>query len=528
MLESLFRHPMVAPFVPHVFGVLRYRGKAVLFACLLAPVLWAMILMLPPEFRAVSKVSVDTERLVRPLLQGLTVNDDVMSEVQMMAWLLKSRPQLEKLARQADLDIQVTTDAEFNALLEGLSSKITIGRDPVQGVFTIGFEDANRDKALRINKILLNNFVEDTVGSGQEDEKHAEDTLRGEIEDYERRLTEAEIRLKEFRQENVGLMPDDRGDYYQQLTNAMDALSASQSELRLANRRARTLQLQLDGEQPVFGFGNSSSGARNVSSRHDARIQELESRLNSLLVEYTERHPEVVRTQTSLDELRVLREKDIESAPLPTDPTTGNINLNPIYQNLRIQLNSVEVEISNLQGVVAERKATVDNLKRLVDVVPEVEAQLNRLNRDYDVVNNRYQAMLERWESLQTSKRVASDSSSVQFRIVEPPFVPLTPEGPPRGPLLFVVTILAAMVGVGIAVVLHLINPAYHTTQHLASHLQMPLVGTIARLQNEAQLLSRRRQVTWIAVGCVFLFVGCVALAMVADTGARALQGLLA
>ncbi len=71
-------------------------------------------------------------------------------------------------------------------------------------------------------------------------------------------------------------------------------------------------------------------------------------------------------------------------------------------------------------------------MKKLVDVIPQVEAELNRLNRDYDVVKARYSQMLQRWEDLQTGKRVKTGTDQVQFRIINPPFAPIDPDGPPR------------------------------------------------------------------------------------------------
>ena len=62
--------------------------------------------------------------------------------------------------------------------------------------------------------------------------------LDEQIADYEKRLIEAEERLKEFKQRNVGRMPGAGGDYFARLEQARNALQITELQLQeLSHRR---------------------------------------------------------------------------------------------------------------------------------------------------------------------------------------------------------------------------------------------------------------------------------------------------
>ena len=75
--------------------------------------------------------------------------------------------------------------------------------------------------------------------------------------------------------------------------------------------------------------------------------------------------------------------------------------------------------------------------------MPEVEAELSRLDRDYEVNKRQYDTLLERLESAKISEQAEQSSENVKFRVIEPPTVPLKPSGPNRILLNSMVLLLA-------------------------------------------------------------------------------------
>ena len=100
--------------------------------------------MLPNSYTAHTRVYLDTESILRPLLSGMTVQRDVVPQVRLMTMAPLSRPTLESVARKTDLFTSALTDAQQDAVLVALRSHIEVV--PVasaQNTFDIKFRNAN-------------------------------------------------------------------------------------------------------------------------------------------------------------------------------------------------------------------------------------------------------------------------------------------------------------------------------------------------------------------------------------------------
>ena len=106
--------------------------------------------------------------------------------------------------------------------------------------------------------------------------------------------------------------------------------------------------------------------------------------------------------------------------------------LNPIYQDLKIEESKARIQVGTLQVQLAEYKQQLAELQDSIDMIPQVEADLAKLNRDYDITRERYLALVERRESARMAQKVEQNNSELIFRVVDAPVVPLLPSGPNR------------------------------------------------------------------------------------------------
>ena len=318
----------------HSRGVWRFRwiGMTVAWTVLVASILF--VYTLPNQYKASTRVYVDTENVLRPLLKGLYVETNVMNDVSLMTRALMTRPHLEQVVREADLDLTVTSEVQREALIADLESRISIGSARRENIYTIEVEDRDRDGALKIVNALLRTFVEDTLGNSMKDSQSAEATLKDQITDYERRLETAEERLSEFKKQNVGLLPGEGGGYYNQLETALRNKELKERELRIAREKLSTIERQLSGVDPLFQGANTSM--------YDQQIREFEQGLNQLLLVYTDQHPDVVNTRERLEILYQRRAGELsEQAPIIADGEQAEFN--PVYQNMQMQLGDAQV-----------------------------------------------------------------------------------------------------------------------------------------------------------------------------------------
>ena len=85
--------------------------------------------------------------------------------------------------------------------------------------------------------------------------------------------------------------------------------------------------------------------------------------------------------------------------------------------------------------------------------MPEIEAKLQKLTRDYDIYRSQYEQLVQRKESARLS-REANLSRNDQFRVIEPPRTSAVPVKPDRIILNTVVLLGAWGAAIGLALLL--------------------------------------------------------------------------
>lgn len=517
----------------------RFRWWALAVGWFICLVGWSYVLSVPNVYQANARVYLNTQSALRPLLQGLAINPDVESDLALVRQALLSRPKLEKVARQTGLDLQVKTDEQKERMIASLQKNITVqndarvGNSSTDGLYRISFKYGSRSDALDVVQHLLDSFVEDTLGTKRTGQEDAQTFLRKQIAEYEQRLSSAEENLSEFKKRNVGSMPDDRGDYFARLQTELVGLESARKQLSIATARRDELDRQLSGEDPfVFGFdGNApAAGGNEASGDLSARIQVLEGRLEELLINYTEKHPEVVAVQNTLKDLRAQQAAELEKVKREKKVSAGlgsSFKSNPIYQSVSIEQKKAAVEIAELKQDVAQRDGRVADLRRKVDMVPEVEAELARLNRDYDVTKAQYQQLAQRLETAQLSES-ADRTGTVNFQIIEPPAVELEPVSPKRVLLLIAVFVVGVGAGLAAAFGMSLLNPVFVSVRSMEGRTGLQVLGSIATAES-SEFAGKKRRLTLAFAASVTLLVitfGAVAILSTAD-GGRVLEQLL-
>ncbi len=211
-----------------------------------------------------------------------------------------------------------------------------------------------------------------------------------------------------------------------------------------------------------------------------SRIQETQAKLDELLLKYTDKHPDVIATRATLEELKSRREGELErlrrgDASAVASSGAGN---NPVYQSMQLELNKVDVEIAALRRELAQHQGTVSELRQRLNSAPQVEAEFQQLNRDYDVNKAQYTALLGSYQKARLGER-ADNAGSVRFEIVLPPTAPVVPAWPKRLTLLAIIWLVSLGAGAAAAYGLHTMKPIVSSVQAINSLTSFPVLGVV-------------------------------------------------
>ena len=490
-------------FTPYLTAMWHWRKSAIVVAWLVCGLGWLVTVILPDRYTVTARIVVDTETILGPLMQDIAVTPDFDRQVKMIRETLFSVPNIVELIDRTGIDREknVETDREMADLIDKLSRYVQLNVDS-KNLFTIVYTDPNPDMAYRVVSEMMDIFVQKNLGHSQRDVEKASKFIDQQIDIYDKKLRTADLKVAEFRREHA----DELGGA-ERATRELESAEAEfrrlRAELDAAIWRRDQLKVKLDGTPSTLSVAESQDAASNGPSYLD----ELSEELSRKLLLYTEQHPDVLA-------LRQLIASAAERQKLADQSTEvyGAVS-NPAYEQLVGQLEIAEVAVDDLNRRYLLTEEEVATLTERVKQLPQAEADLKRLTRDYDVLFAQYEQLIERREATQLATDLDTGRQRAEFRIVDPPVRPLEPSGPLHS-LMFIGTLfLAVSAGCGYAILRFLLSGTVMTAGQLRSaFLKIPVLGCISIARRPGTYVRAVISHVSLASGAATLVLACAAL----------------
>lgn len=499
----------------HLWMVLHHRWTALGAAVLVCAIGWAGLETVKDRYQVDAKVYLDTKAALQPLFQG--PNGAQTWSPQQSALLIKrtllTRENIERVINETDLKTKVKSPEDLDKMVMSLAERIRVKRlmpavdeeansrnDTPADIYAISFESTDRELALNIVKSVLDLFVERFSYLTETSTKEAAEFLDNEIAAYARNLGEAEERLKQFKLDNPGVLLGANGQTYSQRVEALQSeLEAAKVSLREAEFRAAALRVQIQN-MAASRVPVSVGGAAPGQTALDQQIATAESRLSELLLNYTEQHPDVIGLRRQLAEMKEQKKKGLDvsaaGAPVVYAPAADT-------SGARLLLTEAEARAAAMKEQIALKERQLLDLKPLAETVPKVEAELARLNRDYEVIKATYAELVHRRETISLSAGAQSAGGDSMFKVIEAPRLPLVPVGPQRQLLTTAVFLAALALGTGLGWMRAQSRPTFYTRNQLATISGVPVLGAIT--MNWSVMEVARRQFGMLLFGVVVL-----------------------
>lgn len=490
-------------------GIWRFRWVGLIAAWVVCLAGWFSVAQMPEKYVASARVHIDSNTVLRPLLKGIAIQPNLDERITLLKRTLLSRPSLEKLMRMTDLDLQAKSEADKERIMQMLRGGVRLtGSRRNSSLYSVRFKHADRDTAKRVVQSVLTVFIERTLGEKRTESEGAQEFLDQQIKEYEQRLAEAEQRLADFKRLNAQRLPGGGRGYYSKLESTKGQVAAARLELRELENRRKKLVRSLQDEKPEIESGVLLAKA---VSPLDKRIQALLAKRDGLLVTYTERHPAVRQTEGLIEQLKKERNAELAASLEQEKESTTGMQPNPVYQKIKNMITATEAEIASKTVRVGEYEKRVKDLQKLIDSIPQIEAQGKQLDRDYGIIVSQHKQLLKRRETVRLGEKVTQSADDVKFRVIEPPFVPAKPTEPDKVLLNTGVLGLGIGVGAGVALLISLLRPVFGDRRRLAVVTGLPILGTVTLVrapEERRKVLISNLMFTSFVVILLLLYAG--------------------
>ncbi|ABC23913.1 lipopolysaccharide biosynthesis [Rhodospirillum rubrum F11] len=461
----------------HVPAMWRRRWIVMVVAWVACLVGWGAVALIPNVYSTATTVYVETESLLRPLLQGMTI-DVGTDKLRIMNQTLTSRPNLEKVVRVVGLG--GSSPADFNAAVTKVQKDISVRMSERNNTFTISYGARDPEVAFRVVDTLLTIFVESNLGFARQELDVAREFIGKQVKEYEERVAEAERKLADFKRENTEFLPG-ASTYREYLDGLRRETAAIAAEIADTKAKVASMTTQLGDLKPMV-----PSGGAAAMSPLQMRVEQMRASLDDLKLRYTEKHPamEETRRQLAILEDRLRSEGGSSAGGMGAIP-------NPVYENVRMEKVALTAQIAALENRFTRKTEEVAQLEAKAPRVPEVEAEFTRLTRDAELVRRQFEELQARQEAAKLSQSREMEAEKVQFRVINPPQKAQHPSGIKRS--LLITAVLFGGLGLGLALtfLISAMQSTFYSPYRIIHALGVPVIGTISFIAPRRTLGSK-------------------------------------
>ncbi|MCH8134255.1 MAG: hypothetical protein IIA30_17045 [Myxococcales bacterium] len=478
-------------------GVLRRRAKLVFATWLVVSLAsYWLAMALPNEYESSATVLVEPQSVDEELIRAGVARSDLNRRLGLMAAKIMSRPRLSRIIDDLSLYREESNYLERQEIINLMRDQVKV--EPVIpeleqdrqtlrtnfeiNRFKIHFRDHNAEVARNVAQRLANDFIEEHISNRVEVSQKSLEFIDAELVRLAESIRAIESRVAEIKAANPGRLPEDMAANQRQLERLMTAVSYARRDASTARSDEAFFHSQSATARELLG-GNTLDRRYGGETRVDRKQS-----LNLLLTDmrsrgYTEKHPDIVKTQAELATL----EDQIEASK--SDERPGSLaehGAEAEAERARLRRLHAESEIELLRSKEEE-------LLRLLGEAPGVAEQLDGLDRQYQHLFQSYQDFSNRRHQASVQADLERRQLGEQFRVLEQAFIATEASSPNRVVIILVGVLFGLAMGGAAGIVMEAADPTVHDARQLQASLNIPVLATIPEIWLESDRLRKRR-----------------------------------
>jgi len=444
---------------------------------------------LPRKYESSTTILVQESNIVTGLMEGRVVATGVADRASIAREVIFSRKVMNEILAAGGWLERQPSAIDQDRMIEGISDRTKVA-SPRDNLIQITYTDSDAARSFHITQRLAELFIQESLAAKERESRNAFDFIDNQVESYHKKLTDAEDKLKAYREANVDARPGGETDSNTRISQLRSQIEQTRLELMEQRSREGALVSQLSGESEI-------TAVQTRTSTYRVQLAELQTQLDKLLLTYTDDYPDVVRIRHQMQDIRETLKREEERkelAPKPKGPsaTDDSIAYNPLYQELRSKLNEARrngsATSSRLSVTEGMLQSELERSKRIANS----ENELSELTRDYEVNRDIYQDLLKRRENARVPMDLDAKQQGLTFRIQEPAVMPLRPSGVRLMHIAIAGLALAVLLPLGLLFGYARFDPRARSAAQIERMAGLPVLATIPAYPTPA---DRRRSV---------------------------------
>jgi polysaccharide chain length determinant protein (PEP-CTERM system associated) len=455
------------------------------------------------------------ERYVTP-----TANPDTTKALQAVTQEVLSRSRLLGIIDELGLYPKEKDHLAPEELIEQMRKDV--GITPVESSpdrrdvnsFKISFIADDPHLAQKVTGRLTSMLIETNVKTRADQATTTNNFLEEQLVAARGKLAEQEQRLRDFKTQYLGELPEQQQGNLQILSGLQIQLQNTTSGLNRAQQQRLYLESLLGEYQrltprhapvpaPVLPSVSQTPSPLEAAQKD---LDRLQSEKAALLTTSTARHPDVLKIGRAITEqealvarLKALKIPATEKPQAPAATPEGTEYDTTIAQ-LRSQLEAARLEMANLSKDEVQLKASIAQYQNRLNLIPIREQQLSGILREHDQLKKNYEELQNQGRQSQLVTTLEKEQEDQQFRLVDPPSLPTLPSSPKRARISLGGAVAGVFLGFALALLAEVRDRTLHTENDVSRRYELPLIIGVPPLFSAAEERVRnwKKTLEWV------------------------------
>jgi polysaccharide chain length determinant protein (PEP-CTERM system associated) len=462
----------------------RYWWILPISTVLLTLVAWVAANVLPKRYTSQTMVLIEQPTVSSKYVDPV-VSDDLNHRLATMQEQILSRSRLQPIIEKLNLYPEDKNRVHMDDLVERLRSAIAIKPvEPMPGTgphqlpgFYITATFETPQLAQQVCTEITSMFLEQNARQAQQQATRTTDFLGEQLAEAKAKLDTEDAKLADFKRQYGGSLPEESQANLSILTGMNSQLEANTQALSRAQQEKSFNESILQQEEA--NWKTRTTGGTNPDSA-DQQLSLLQDQLTNLLSRYTPDHPDVIKTESQIAELK--KRMAEPPKPAPANAPAQSTHEPPQIQLLRAKLKQDDLTIANLMREQAQIQSQTRTLQGRVQATPMVEQQYKEITRDHQTASDIYNELLKNSQKSSMAGDAVRKQDSEQFRVYDPPNLPQSPSFPKKPYFLGGGAFGGLAIGFGILFLLAMMDKTIHSEHDAELFLQLPVLTVVPTL----------------------------------------------
>jgi len=452
----------------------------------------AYLTVTPSKYAASARVMLDDKRVsVSELGRDLTQvssNAPGISPLADQAELVKSQRVLERAIAIAfpeikgNLSVSPVTTGELSHNL-----KVTIV--PATNILELSYQSEYPKLAARLLNAVAQAMVEDNIKAISSEATKVKAFLeKKQVPSAEKQLLQAEEKENKYRKSSgIVSFEEQTKSLVQSIATVEDQERTLSAQLQEIKARDASLRQITDSGTLNKAYSSVRSGQDDEIKKLRAKLSELENKIIEARLRFTEEHPTVTNLVGEREALRAIYSEQVARvSPQGQTVSANNFAGDQLSQELNSKFILNRIEESAVNDRLKLLQTTKTDLQKRLAQLPINQQTLMLLTRKREEAA----VSLKFLQSKLEEARLTEAQKVSNIRVIENAVPASSPSDPKPNVILALASVFGTMLGVGVVLLLEIMDNTLRDASEAEELLQLPLLGVLPRLSAKTLVLE--------------------------------------